>query len=330
GNWCIPGYRLSSENDAQITFVTADVSLLNNCGLIGGARFRSDKPHFVFLKSMALNGDYTVSKTSFDENGWKDTEVADDIKEFHNAFGESLNFSDVNFLTPDLNSGYYLKAENEQPLDVSMQYDGILIMADGTAQAVHFSPEGTCRVDSTGQPYHLEYVLNEDYPGTMYYHEFSGNAAQIQITVTPEGYVLESDRLQDVTVHAIGNGNNGKLTFSADTEKALVYETAEHTLAVAVDADGNGSFETTIAESYTLGDVNRDGSINAKDASEVLIASAKAGTGQHLGLTDVQQKAADVDRDGNINAVDASWILLYAAAIGTGTAESTMEEYVKH
>ena len=123
--------------------------------------------------------------------------------------------------------------------------------------------------------------------------------------------------------------NTQKQSYSTDADSILFSENNGKMLAF-VDLDRNGSYETELAKHFMLGDVNLDGYINAKDASEVLIAAARIGIGQGSGLTDVQQKAADVDRDGNINAVDAGWILRYAAAIGTGTAESTMEEYVKH
>lgn len=73
-----------------------------------------------------------------------------------------------------------------------------------------------------------------------------------------------------------------------------------------------------------LGDVNNDGSINAKDANAILIAAAKIGTGKASGLTAELEIAADVNGDGTINAKDANIVLRYAAAVGTGvTAKIT-------
>ncbi len=67
-----------------------------------------------------------------------------------------------------------------------------------------------------------------------------------------------------------------------------------------------------------LGDPNGDGSVNAADASILLIGAAEAAAGLTPSLTDEQMMACDVTNDGNFNAVDASWILQYAAYRATG------------
>ena len=86
------------------------------------------------------------------------------------------------------------------------------------------------------------------------------------------------------------------------------------------------TFEELSAETaFTLGDVNADGSINAKDANEVLIAAAKLGAGIDSGLTEVMESAADVTADDKINAKDAALILRYAALFGTGNVVSFEE-----
>ncbi|WP_297958130.1 leucine-rich repeat protein [uncultured Ruminococcus sp.] len=80
-----------------------------------------------------------------------------------------------------------------------------------------------------------------------------------------------------------------------------------------------------------MGDVNRDGEINAVDASSVLAYYAMTSTNQDGGYDEDQKTAADVNHDGDINAVDASNILAYYAYVAT-TAEGeamTMEEYMK-
>ncbi|MBR2086285.1 MAG: leucine-rich repeat protein [Oscillospiraceae bacterium] len=99
-----------------------------------------------------------------------------------------------------------------------------------------------------------------------------------------------------------------------------------------------GSTAQSYAEKYsyqfklicTLGDLDSNGTVNAKDANEVLIVAAEIGTRKYIGLTEVQQKAADVNLDGSINAKDAAWILRYAAAVGTGPVSGTLEEYMNN
>ena len=85
-----------------------------------------------------------------------------------------------------------------------------------------------------------------------------------------------------------------------------------------MDTDGDGSYETTVAESDYFGDVNMDGSVDAYDATTILIATANAGAGEESGLNDNQKIYADVNCDGEFNAVDATLVLQYAAYAGAG------------
>lgn len=80
-----------------------------------------------------------------------------------------------------------------------------------------------------------------------------------------------------------------------------------------------------------LGDVNRDGEINAVDASSVLAYYAMTSTNQDGGFDKDQILAADVNHDGNINAIDASNILAYYAYVSTTPEEEakSLEEYMK-
>jgi len=81
---------------------------------------------------------------------------------------------------------------------------------------------------------------------------------------------------------------------------------------------------------YKLGDVNRDGTVNAVDASEVLSYYAQVSTKQAVSLEAEQIKAADTDENGTVNAVDASVILSYYAYTSTASGEVTsLEEFIK-
>lgn len=61
-----------------------------------------------------------------------------------------------------------------------------------------------------------------------------------------------------------------------------------------------------------VGDVNRDGNLNAVDARYVLQAASGARE-----LTDADKRIADVNGDGKVNAVDARWILQIASGSRT-------------
>jgi len=78
---------------------------------------------------------------------------------------------------------------------------------------------------------------------------------------------------------------------------------------------------------YEVGDLDKDESVNAVDAADILIAAAAAGSGSNSRLSDGQRYAADVNDDGELNALDAALILQYAAYAGSG-GELTFIEYL--
>ena len=80
---------------------------------------------------------------------------------------------------------------------------------------------------------------------------------------------------------------------------------------------------------YTLGDVNEDGKIDAKDASQILVYYSKMSTGAEGDFSDTQKAAANVNNDDKIDAKDASFILAYYAMASTATGDvPTMTEYM--
>lgn len=130
-----------------------------------------------------------------------------------------------------------------------------------------------------------------------------GKGEQVQLTqITGETVSLtvpENSGLYDIRVY--------------DGEDAASYEVAYQIVRVETG-------DTTEPVKALLGDVNLDGVVNAKDATALLIAAAKLGTGQPSGLTAIQESVANVNGDKSINAMDAATILRYAAALGTGKA----------
>ena len=70
--------------------------------------------------------------------------------------------------------------------------------------------------------------------------------------------------------------------------------------------------------SVSLGDLNDDKEVNARDGAAVLVAAAQIGAGQGSGLTEEQIKFADINKDNAVNAKDAALILQFAAYKGSG------------
>ncbi len=80
-----------------------------------------------------------------------------------------------------------------------------------------------------------------------------------------------------------------------------------------------------------LGDVNKDGLIDATDATLVLMEYSALSTGQESTFDVAQKNASDVDMDELINAVDATHILSYYAYLSTSAEEGRLDfaEYLK-
>lgn len=68
----------------------------------------------------------------------------------------------------------------------------------------------------------------------------------------------------------------------------------------------------------TVGDVNKDGSIDASDASEVLSIYSQLSSGEIDELDSEMIKRADVNNDGMIDASDSSSILSYYSMLSKG------------
>ncbi|MBR2913140.1 MAG: hypothetical protein IKC40_04385, partial [Oscillospiraceae bacterium] len=86
--------------------------------------------------------------------------------------------------------------------------------------------------------------------------------------------------------------------------------------------------KTIYQSTYKAGDLDKDESVNAVDAAEILTAAASEGSGSDSGLNNGKRYAADVNADGELNALDAALVLQYAAYAGAG-GTLTFEEFLK-
>ncbi|MBR6985865.1 MAG: D-alanyl-D-alanine carboxypeptidase family protein [Ruminococcus sp.] len=91
---------------------------------------------------------------------------------------------------------------------------------------------------------------------------------------------------------------------------------------------GRGAVADILAsdKKSSLGDVNGDGTIDATDASDILVEYSILSTGGTGKLTGEAFRAADVNKDGVINASDASNVLEYYSYLSTG-GKGSLEAY---
>ena len=107
-----------------------------------------------------------------------------------------------------------------------------------------------------------------------------------------------------------------KASFCVNVVSSTV--TTTQTTTSAYTMSSTSAATTTQPVVYNLGDPNKDGNVDATDASFVLSVYAIISTGGKSGLTQEQVKAADVNSDKKVDAADASDILSYYSYVSTG------------
>ena len=132
---------------------------------------------------------------------------------------------------------------------------------------------------------------------------------------------LENARLSNTSVQPIADGT--KLKWATVCDNMLTWYTVD------LAAVGEAAPAPQDPDAFLLGDVNGDGTVNASDAAQILIAAAAVGAGGKSGLTEQQSRAAEVNGDGQINASDAAVVLIYAAAVGAGQTEVKITDFVR-
>ena len=149
---------------------------------------------------------------------------------------------------------------------------------------------------------------------------FYKDAARIKVDLTgaesDKEYLVIVTEGQNVTPDANNIVYIDQVTASGDSVSFNVYPrtlTSGKTYSVRISTNAangalaeKGSFQYYAA--YTLGDVNEDKVIDARDATRVLLHAAEKTT-----LTGGQLSAAKVNNDDVVDARDATRILLYAA-----------------
>ncbi len=322
-----------SEKNANICMMLPDIDLLNANGILEGtAPYTIETDPLALFFTKALDAEHTMEKIRYDAGSWEITESADaEIQAFPLFLTSGETGKSQNFTMTDIDSGYALTLDAAQELDLEMQYQDILLLAqaDKASQAV-FHPEGYAEIHGKAAPYSLRMIENDgSYTGSWYDFRVSGTGSNASLRRTDEGYILTADELCEIDVQAVGHTAQAGLTFSVPVNSVLLYELDETTIGVKADLDGDGVYETPAQEipEPTLGDMNADGSVNAADAAEILTASALAGTGAGT-LSEAKKARADVNADGTYDASDAALVLQYAAVVGTGNT-ITLEEFLK-
>ncbi len=330
-SWYMPYYQISSEEGGSLLAV-ADPAIVNANGFLEGTEEYVREEDFIAILSCdGFDSEHNVTQIDYADGEWADAqEITAEMVDGASYLGASITDSAWQYTLSDGESGYVLRTDENEVLDLAMDYENCLLIADSSAgsEAV-FHPDGYMELNGTDSDYAFEMVWNEGYyTGSWYSFSVSGNADNASLQKLEYGYILTADNFENVTAFAHNDNAQANLTFSTDADSVLLYEVNETTLAAAIDSDGDGTYDETIAQTSHLGDLDYSGSADATDAAAILVAAANQGSGAASGLTDEQKVYADVNGDGAFDATDAALILEYAAYAGSG-GTLTIEEYLR-
>ena len=320
GTWCIPHYS----NANKLILVSDDINLINHHGYINGsnAPVESTDSFIASLQSDPLKSDYSVTKIDLDSNNdyvFSATNP-DEIKEYSDLFDDNENPQNLKFAMKDASKGYALKLATTEAVDLSMRYENSIFDVTGSnGNIAVFDPSGYVSLEGSDTTYNFNMIYNDGYHTTDWYSfQVEGNHVDAaNMKQTENGYVLHADNLNDVTAQAYNDDTTAEITFSTDYTDVLLYEIDEKTIGVAVDTDGDGTYETTIAKSdntsedtVAYGDVNIDNVVDLRDA--IILNKYLANVIQ---FSDVQMANADCYKDGNLDEKDASTLMQFVISL---------------
>ena len=314
GTWTIPHY--SDAN--RLGFISDYIGFINYHGYIDTQDdpITAD-PFIASLQSNSLESNYALTKINFnqDKNSYTFCATeADEIRTFSD-FTDNVdeNNGDLNFAMRDATKGYELKLDGTEDVDLSMWYENSAFFVTGSNSNVAvFAPSGYVSLKGSDTDYHFNMLYNDGYHTTDWYSfQVEGNHVDAaNMKQTEEGYVLHADNLNNVTAQAYNDDANAEITFSTDYTDVLLYEIDEETIGVAVDEDGDGVYETTIAQSdaddTAYGDLNTDNKVDLRD-----IIVLNKYLANMIQLSDTQMENADCYKDGSVDEKDATSLMKF-------------------
>ena len=259
------------------------------------------------LNAAAFDCDFALLPIELDGGSWSlDASDEDAIQMIASGF-DGVDGSS-SFALRDGDIGCILQVDKRVPLDLSLRYEDDRLSATfGKASEIRFDPTGNIEAKGTPSAYTLEILSNDGYAPTDWYRmRASGTAGEVTLRKADGGYLLSGDTLTDVTLFAESDDADPRLTFSTDAGEVFLYEIDEDTIGVSVDQDGDGTYETRIAQTSprAVGDIDGSGTVDILDA----IAINKSLLGG-LTLKKSAKTASDVDGNGTIDTTDALNIL---------------------
>lgn len=339
--WTLPAYELNTSYGSILGLISDDMDIVNYHSYFreDAGKTNSTGSYISVLKSLDLGDDCSIKKVAIDDGNWSinsSGEEEDEIKRFSSFDASNYQSSEeapktMEFALKDSSSGYLTHVTEPREQKMSIRYPDSMLKAEASnSDAVIFDPSGFIQVTGEDTNYILSMILNEDEDGRNW-HKISVagvNADTMTIEKTDDvagGVILSADCFQNVSVSIVGEADVPVVTFSTDSKKVLVTESAASpALEIREDSNGDGTFDAVVS-TFTLGDIDADATINAQDAAKILVEAANLGAGGDSTFDETQQSAADVNGDTKFDASDAASILQYAAYLGSGGSQFLQE-----
>lgn len=263
----------SSEDGGRINLVISNISLLNNKGLLGGtAKYNNDRDFLAMLSVKSLLPVQNINKISFTNDKWKTIDSTEgEIIKFPTFLGDTTQIYTDTYVLKDSESGYELSTDVLATMNLEMNYQDCLMLADvNAANQIVFDPSGYIEMNGD-TPYSFEFAMNDGfYNGSWYSFRIDQNTETKHSALkrTDEGYILSSDNLNGTIVTTCNSQRVFQRQISIDSnlslDSILIFEKADGNIDYAADLDKNGSYETLLHEIAT-GDANSNGVLDVAD-----------------------------------------------------------------
>ena len=169
------------------------------------------------------------------------------------TFDGKSKISRVNAILPDEDL-YIVETQNENDqLDTSMYFGDSYLSAktENGGKAVFENKKKIKLTNASGKKYKVSMTVNEEYTAMPWYTvEAAGEGTKdVQVENTSEGTVISGDNLNNLKVKGNNIDETVELNAGTDKGKVLISANADKTkMKASIDNDGNGTYETVIAE----------------------------------------------------------------------------------
>lgn len=250
-SWIIPQYNnyysINSKN-AKFKYISADFTKIN----YGGMMSKSDSAdNFISRINVNASSDtINVNKVIFDNDKkviqdkstndiYKDDDPLPQYNQIKNAFGYNLYDSDAS---------YMVSQDMPDKLDLNIDYENCIFSSTfSNGKFVIFDKSGTIQADCKNSDYSMSMTYNDNYPMEWFTLSISGsNANDVTLKKVDGGYILTADNLNNVEVKANNKDESVSTKFDTNFDSVFIYESDNHTLAVNVDTNNDGIYETVV------------------------------------------------------------------------------------